>query len=164
MGKRNTHNTDFILISDRKKTWTIAFKISLIYLIFGLCWIFFSDIIFNLIVPDPLLRSKIEVFKGIFFGLVFGKPIGILLFSFISYKFKLSNMPIGLRWRHIFLLGCLAGIGFTMSLFISKLALTSELEQIAKISVLAASIAAILLSIFYGLFLNKSKASKPSAT
>lgn len=70
MGKRNTHNTDFILISDRKKTWTIAFKISLIYLIFGLCWIFFSDIIFNLIVPDPLLRFKIEVFKGIFFVVI----------------------------------------------------------------------------------------------
>lgn len=106
-----------------------------------------------------LAAVSTDLFKGIFFGLVFGKPIGILLFSYFSYKFKLSSMPIGLRWKHIFLLGCLAGIGFTMSLFISKLALASELEQIAKISVLAASVTAILLSVLFGLFLNRNKIS-----
>lgn len=54
-------------------------------------------------------------------------------------------MPNGLSWRHIFVLGNIAGIGFTMSLFISKLALSADLDQIAKLAILVASTSAILL-------------------
>lgn len=85
-----------------------------------------------------------NLFNGIVLGLVLGKPLGILLFSFVSCKLKISRLPNELQWRHIFVLGNIAGIGFTMSLFISKLALSIELEQIAKLAVLMASITAIL--------------------
>jgi len=85
------------------------------------------------------------LFKGIFFGLIFGKPIGIFLFSFLSCKFKLAKIPQDLNWIHIFALGNLAAIGFTMSLFIGKLALTNDLVPVAKLGVLAASGSAILI-------------------
>ena len=88
--------------------------------------------------------SSSNLFKGIVWGLVIGKPLGIFLFSFLSYKLKISHLPKGMNWRHILVLGSIAGIGFTMSLFISKLALSSDLEQIAKLAVLVASTSAIL--------------------
>jgi len=88
-----------------------------------------------------------DIFKGIFFGLVLGKPIGIMFFSLMSCKIKVSTLPVGLNWKHIFGLGNLAGIGFTMSLFISKLALIKELEQIAKLSVLVTSLVALIIGV-----------------
>ncbi len=97
--------------------------------------------------------SSTGLFKGIVFGLVFGKPLGILLFSFVSYKFKISHLPKSLSWRHIFVLGNIAGIGFTMSLFISKLALSADLDQIAKLAILVASTSAILVGALSALLL-----------
>lgn len=97
-----------------------------------------------------------NLFNGIVLGLVLGKPLGILLFSYISCTFKISSLPKELSWRHIFILGNIAGIGFTMSLFISKLALPIELEQIAKLAILFASICAIICGIVSGLlFMRK---------
>ncbi len=101
--------------------------------------------------------SSTGLFKGIFFGLVIGKPFGILLFSFLSYKLKMSYLPKGLSWRHIFVLGNIAGIGFTMSLFISKLALSSDLDQIAKLAILVASSSAILIGVVSTLLLIRKK-------
>lgn len=98
-----------------------------------------------------------NLFGGIVLGLVLGKPLGILLFSFISCKFKISNLPNDLRWSHIFVLGNIAGIGFTMSLFISKLALSVELESIAKLAVLIASSSAIIIGVASALLLKKNK-------
>ncbi len=97
--------------------------------------------------------SSTGLFKGILYGLVVGKPLGILLFSYVSYKFKLSHMPKGLSWHHIFVLGNIAGIGFTMSLFISKLALSADLDQIAKLAILVASTSAILVGALSALLL-----------
>jgi len=88
---------------------------------------------------------SIGLFKGIFWGLIVGKPIGIFLFSYLGCRFKLSKLPDDLSWVHIFALGNLAGIGFTMSLFIAKLALTDNLVQVAKLGVLTASLTAVLI-------------------
>lgn len=63
---------------------------------------------------------------GIFFGLVLGKPIGILLFLWLGLKTKLARLPIELKWSYLLGMGLLAGIGFTMSIFISALAFTQE--------------------------------------
>lgn len=78
---------------------------------------------------------------GIILGLFIGKPLGILLFSFIAVKLKLSQLPDSIRWTHIIGLGWLAGIGFTMSIFISLLAFNDN-EQItlAKLATLLASL------------------------
>jgi NhaA family Na+:H+ antiporter len=78
---------------------------------------------------------------GIMAGLVLGKFIGISLFSRIMVRLKLAELPEGVTWRHIYGAGLLAGIGFTMSIFISGLAFTDEtLQQIAKVGIFGASL------------------------
>lgn len=89
---------------------------------------------------------------GIFFGLLIGKPIGIISAFYLAVKVKLSQWPNLTSWRHIIGLGCIAGIGFTMSIFITQLAFTDEaLVQSSKLMILITStIAGVLgLLIFY---------------
>lgn len=80
---------------------------------------------------------------GIFLGLIVGKPVGIWVSAYVAVKFKVCSLPIGLGWRHIFGAGLLAGIGFTMSIFITILAFEdiSMINQ-AKIAVMLASLVA----------------------
>jgi NhaA family Na+:H+ antiporter len=80
---------------------------------------------------------------GIFFGLFFGKPIGILLTSWLCTRLDIASLPEGSTWMHIIGVGMLAGIGFTMSIFISILSFKEPLfVSEAKISVLLTSIIA----------------------
>lgn len=80
---------------------------------------------------------------GIFAGLIVGKPLGIWMSSFLAVKVGISRLPLGLKWRHIFGTGLLAGIGFTMSIFITLLAF-EDIAMInqAKIAVMLASLVA----------------------
>jgi Na+:H+ antiporter, NhaA family len=79
---------------------------------------------------------------GIMLGLIIGKPIGILLFSWLSVKLKWTQLPAELNYKDIFGAGILAGIGFTMSVFIALLAFTETGNSIniSKISILIASL------------------------
>jgi Na+:H+ antiporter, NhaA family len=87
---------------------------------------------------------------GIILGLFIGKPVGILLFSYIAVKTKIASFPEGLQWPHIVGASFLGGIGFTMSLFISKLSFTDpDLMNYAKFSILAASVLSAAAGIFY---------------
>jgi NhaA family Na+:H+ antiporter len=83
---------------------------------------------------------------GIITGLVIGKPLGILLFSGIAVLLGYCVLPNQLKWKHIFGVGLLAGIGFTMSIFITMLAYTNIIYiNTGKMAILTASaIAAIL--------------------
>jgi len=78
---------------------------------------------------------------GIIAGLLLGKPLGVLLFSFIAVGGGLCRLPSDLRWRHVFGAGCLGGIGFTMSIFITNLAFVGDVVAIngSKMAILAAS-------------------------
>jgi len=83
---------------------------------------------------------------GIIFGLVVGKPAGIGLLSWLAVKSGRGALPEGVSWAQVFGAGCLAGIGFTMSLFITDLAFDNEaLIAIAKIGILAASLTSGIL-------------------
>ena len=94
---------------------------------------------------------------GIMTGLILGKFIGISLFTRLMVKFKLAALPEGVTWKHISGVGLLAGIGFTMSIFISGLAFADEaMVQVAKISIFAAS----LISAIVGLLVLNSIRSK----
>jgi Na+:H+ antiporter, NhaA family len=86
---------------------------------------------------------------GIFFGLLFGKPLGILLFSWLAVRFGIAHLPENVTWRHMHAVGWLGGIGFTMSLFISALAFGAGKEDmLAKVGILSASaLAAIVGSV-----------------
>ncbi|MBX3286367.1 MAG: Na+/H+ antiporter NhaA [Actinobacteria bacterium] len=82
---------------------------------------------------------------GIVGGLVLGKPIGIALAAVLAIRFGGASLPSHAGWLELVGVGCLAGIGFTVSLFVSGLAFEGELVDHAKIAVLAASMVAGLL-------------------
>ena len=86
---------------------------------------------------------------GIMMGLTLGKPIGIVLFSAVAVQIKTASLPSGVAWKHIMAAGMLAGIGFTMSIFITILAFPDSATIVSsKVAILVAS----LLSAFIGLF------------
>lgn len=94
---------------------------------------------------------------GIFFGLMFGKPIGIFLTTFVASKLKIAEIPVGITWNQIISVGVIAGIGFTMSIFIDSLAFTNEaLINEGKAAILVTSFA----SAMFGLFLLKLSIGK----
>lgn len=92
---------------------------------------------------------------GIIFGLFAGKVLGINLFSFLAITFKLGELPAFSAWKEMIGVGFLAGIGFTMSIFISLLAFPGNIENqdISKISILFASV----LSGIVGFIILKTK-------
>jgi NhaA family Na+:H+ antiporter len=78
---------------------------------------------------------------GIIVGLVIGKPLGISLLSWLAVKSGRGALPKGVTWMQVAGAGCLAGIGFTMSLFVTDLAFNDEaLIATAKVGILAASL------------------------
>ena len=78
---------------------------------------------------------------GIIGGLVFGKVIGITTFSFVAIKMKISEIPFKSNWIQMLGAGFLAGIGFTMSIFIALLSFKGhpEIQEEAKFTILIAS-------------------------
>ena len=103
-----------------------------------------------------IMESKVTL--GIILGLLLGKQAGIMLFSFAAVKAGLASLPQGVNWKGIYGLSCLAGIGFTMSLFITNLSFTSlELIQEAKIGIMTASLlAAIIGTIVMGKLFSRN--------
>ena len=82
---------------------------------------------------------------GILLGLAVGKVAGIGLFAFIGQKIGIAELHPSLKWRHIIGMGMIAGIGFTMSLFITNLAFDNpEIIKVSKISILMASLIAAI--------------------
>jgi NhaA family Na+:H+ antiporter len=80
---------------------------------------------------------------GVICGLVLGKPIGIVLFSWLATRSRIATMLDGIGWRQIVGVGFLGGIGFTMSLFIANLAFgDAPALDMAKVAILAASVLA----------------------
>jgi NhaA family Na+:H+ antiporter len=94
---------------------------------------------------------KTEIFSsnslGISLGLLLGKPIGIVGFTLLGMGLGIAKLPEGIQITKLFGIGLLAGIGFTMSIFISNLAFESdpELIQSSKVAVLIASVLAAIL-------------------
>jgi NhaA family Na+:H+ antiporter len=80
-------------------------------------------------------------------ALVLGKPIGILIASWIATRIGIARLPDGVGWRAMLGAGCLAGIGFTMALFIAALALEPSLIDEAKVGVLAGSAVSAILGL-----------------
>jgi NhaA family Na+:H+ antiporter len=94
---------------------------------------------------------------GIIAGLFIGKQFGIFAFSFIAVKLKLASLPEGVNWKNLYGAGILAGIGFTMSLFIAGLAFNNPaLIDLSKIGILTGS----LLSGVVGFLFLKTSSPK----
>ena len=95
---------------------------------------------------------------GIIFGLVVGKFAGISLFSRLMVWLKISNLPEGVNWKQIYGVAFLAGIGFTMSMFISDLAFSNdEFKQIAKVGIMAASVLSAIIGMSWLIIGSKKK-------
>ena len=102
----------------------------------------------SLLLPVPL---------GIVAGLFVGKQIGVMLFSYISVKLKIAQMPDRSTWSSLYGVSILTGIGFTMSLFVGNLAFVENTQYIdgVKIGVLVGSLMSTLFGYFLLLFTSK---------
>lgn len=94
---------------------------------------------------------------GVTLGLVLGKPIGVVGVAALMAKFTRARLSSAIKWRDVFAVGLLAGIGFTVSLLISELAFTEDelLLDAAKIAVLLASVISAILATFVLLSRNR---------
>lgn len=100
------------------------------------------------LVPDT---PSISVLVAITIGLVAGKPIGIVFASWLTLRLGLGTLPAGITLAHLLVLGVVAGVGFTMALFIANLAFTdARLLSAAKLGVLAGSAVAAILGVILG--------------
>ena len=108
----------------------------------------------------PLLSHPIT--QGIVLGLVIGKPLGVIAFAWLAVRLNWASLPKGVHWQHMWAAGLLAGIGFTMALFISNLALkTPELEIFSKSGILLGSALAAIMGTAVLLFCtNKNSLPK----
>ena len=93
-----------------------------------------------------LLINPISI--GIILGLVLGKFLGITLIMKFFVSLKLAALPENVTWNHVYGMGFLAGVGFTMSIFIAELAFSDPyLIQVAKVGIIAASLLSALLGV-----------------
>jgi len=96
---------------------------------------------------QEMLLSPVTL--GVALGLFLGKQLGILTFSWISTRLRLARLPEGIRWRHIYGVALLGGIGFTMSLFIAGLSYAEHYIALneAKLGILLGSLLSAVLGI-----------------
>jgi NhaA family Na+:H+ antiporter len=94
-------------------------------------------------VKIDLSTQHIEIGLGVLAGLVLGKPVGIMMAALITVKTGIARLPQAVSWRSLFGYACLAGIGFTMSLFVTMLAFAdSALVDAAKRGIIVGSLVA----------------------
>ena len=105
---------------------------------------------------DTELAGSSALMLAVAAALVLGKPLGVLLVCFAAVKLRLCSLPSGMGWGHMLLVGLLAGIGFTMAIFIATLAFDdAALLNAAKLGVLAASAVAAVVGLAWGLWLKR---------
>lgn len=112
--------------------------------------------------PNQLVNS---VSTGIFLGLFLGKQLGVFIFTFVFIRvFKLGSLPSGATWAQLYGVCILAGIGFTMSLFVDALAYhnSDKFFFADKLSILAASLVSGVFGYLYLYFYSKIKKQKLS--
>jgi len=128
----------------------VAFIILPIFALANTCIVIHSNWYESLVEPNSV---------GILLGLVIGKPVGILLFCAAAVGLKVCTLPENTTWRHIVGAGLLAGIGFTMSIFVAILAFSDpNLINFSQIVVLVASlVAGILGAIWFIFFISENR-------
>lgn len=110
-----------------------------------------------IVFPADLLQAfSHSVSFGIIAGLVLGKPLGIFLFCFIAVKLKLASLPTQTNWKQLWGVGMIAGVGFTMSIFIATLAFKPvDIQVISVMSVILASLLAGVAGFIFLRAINK---------
>ncbi len=108
------------------------------------------------------LLSVDHIFLGVVLGLLIGKPLGIFLITFLCEKLGIASRPSGITWGEILGAGMLAGIGFTMSIFVSELAFkgvenAEQAAEISKIAILSGSLMSGIIGAAFLLLVAKIK-------
>ena len=100
----------------------------------------------------PERTSAMPVMIGVTVGLAIGKPVGILLLSWICVRAGLCTLPRGITWSGVMIVGLTAGIGFTMSIFIAELAFAGQpgLLAVSKLAILIATTLAAVVGLIAG--------------
>ena len=99
----------------------------------------------GIVLSGESLTSPSPIFVGVFAGLVVGKLVGVSGAAWLAVRLGVAQLPEGVRWIHVVGTGAVAGIGFTVALFIAGLSLSGEPLADAKAGVLAASLVASIL-------------------
>ncbi len=109
----------------------------------------------------PIISSPVH--WGIFLGLFLGKPIGIFLATYVAVKLKIVDLPGSLTHKQVLGMGMMAGIGFSVSIFIATLAFPgTQTLLIAKLAVLNASLASGICGYCYLRFTRKKQYGRPT--
>ena len=145
-----------------EKDYSLLLKLEHIlspYVVFGIMPLFAfanAGVVLNDISINTILSP---VPWGIICGLFFGKQIGVFLFSFLSVKLKLAEMPTNANWIKFYGVGILTGIGFTMSLFVGNLAFLDYSDNLdsVKIGVLIGSLLSAIVGYFLLLIVTQKK-------
>ena len=146
----------------REKGYSLLLKLEHVlspYVAFGIMPLFAlanAGVILDNLTIDTMLAP---VPLGILCGLFFGKQIGVFLFSFLSVKLKLAEMPTNSNWIKFYGVGILTGIGFTMSLFVGNLAFLDYPNDMdgVKIGVLAGSALSAIVGYFLLLIVTNKR-------
>lgn len=102
----------------------------------------------GVIIDFSTVSANLMIVLGVVFGLILGKPIGILGFTYLACKFKLIKKPENISWNEVLAVGFLGGIGFTMSIFITHLAFADEtIIAAVKLGVFGASFIAAIIGV-----------------
>ena len=111
----------------------------------------------GVLIDFSTVNANLMIVLGVIFGLIIGKPIGIVGFTYLATKLKIVSKPDELQWKEIIAVGFIAGIGFTMSIFITHLAFLDEgIIAAVKLGVFLASFVAAVIGVV--LLLNVKKA------
>jgi NhaA family Na+:H+ antiporter len=110
---------------------------------------------------DNAVTSSVGL--GIILGLVIGKPLGILTFSWCAVRSGIARVPEGATWTQLAAVSSLAGIGFTVALFINELAFDSaELLEHAKIAIMCASLLAAVAGSVLLILVTRADDAEPA--
>jgi len=102
-------------------------------------------------------KGSLNVLYGVVVALVVGKPLGIVGVSWLVVRMGICQLPPEVNWRGVILVGLLAGIGFTMSIFVSVLAFAEESTlNAAKVGILLGSLISAVLALLWGHFYIRS--------
>ena len=113
----------------------------------------------GVLIDFSTVNANLMIVLGVICGLVIGKPVGILGLTYLADKFNIIKKPDTISWKEILAVGFIAGIGFTMSIFITHLAFLDEGTIAAvKLGVFAASFVAAVIGVFLLLTVKREKA------
>lgn len=121
------------------QAWELKLKPRVTLYVLPLFALFNAGVVLSVENVEGIFTSSVVL--GIFFGLLFGKPLGVTLFTWVAVKYFKGGLPEGLSMRDIFGLSMLAGMGFTMALLIANISFEagSQVLEQSKLSILSAS-------------------------